>query len=498
LVTERLSLTALPALARRPGIRLPDYDVAGLKVGIVHLGVGAFHRAHQAVFTEDCLAGGGSDDDRWGICGFTQRSPAALHALGPQDGLYSVLEHGGTIGGVTARVVGTLREVRSAADDPEGVCARIADPRITVVTLTITEKGFRAAADGRLDLSDEVVQSDLAGFATLDYRPRSAVGQLVGGLELRRRQDSGPISVLPCDNISQNGAVLRRLVHDFCDALPDGAPLAAWIETNAAFPSSMVDRIVPAAALSDRAEAQRMLGCIDDAVVTAEPFMQWVVEDSFAAPRPRWETAGALLTDDVRPYETMKLRLLNATHSLIAYLGALAGHDTIAAALTDPDIAEAARSLMSFDAVPTLTPPDGVDLRAYQESVLRRLANPALRHRVSQVGADGSVKLPVRLLGIIEDRLAAGGEPYWAALAVTAWMICVALRRDNLGRPLTIEDPRSAELTRAVAGRTTATGIVDGLLGVRTVFPEGLAADAIFRGLLHEHARRLLSCRRFQ
>lgn len=467
-----LSLTTLPSLSGRPGLLLPQYDVAGLGVGIVHLGAGAFHRAHQAVLTEDCLG-----DGQWGICAFTQRSDTVVRALAPQDGLFTLLERGRDAG--PARVVGTIREIRSAPHDPAGVAARIADPRIRVVTLTVTEKGYRPAADS--------VRSDLDGFALPGYRPRTVVGQLAAGLDRRRRQDAGPLSILPCDNVIGNGAALRRSVGDFCALLPSGDGLADWIGTNVAFPSSVVDRIVPAAADADRAEAQRLLGCSDNGTVIAESFRQWVIEDDFAAPRPAWQDAGAVLTADVRPYERMKLRLLNATHSLIAYTGALAGYPTIADALTDQGIAEAASSLMAYDAAPGLTAPEGVDPAAYQRTVLNRLADPSLAHDVEQVAADGSVKVPIRLFATIRHRLGTGSQPYWAALAVAAWMVYVARRGD------TVRDPRSGELARAVAGRTTAAGLVTGLLAVRSVFPEDLAADPTFRALLEHHAARLLA-----
>jgi fructuronate reductase len=481
-----LGLAALPRLAATGQARLPAFDPAVVRVGIVHYGIGAFHRAHQAVFTEDAMVAAG--EDRWGICGLTQRSPTVRDQLLPQDCLYTLLERGAGAG--APRVVGAVRDVRFATEDPTAG-RRIADPDVKLVTLTVTEKGYRMAADGGLDLLDEAVRADIAGFGGQSL-PATVVGQLVAGLH-RRWQDGGPaISVLSCDNLAANGAVLRRLVLDFCAALPGGDGLAGWIDEHVAFPSSVVDRIVPATRSADRAEVLRRLDVHDAAVVVAEPFRQWVIEDRFAAGRPRWEAAGAILTDDVTPYERAKLRLLNASHSLLAYTGALAGYDTIAAAVADPPLAAAAEALMVEDASPTLTMPPGFDLPAYRSAILARFANPALGHRTTQVAADGSAKLPFRLVTTVRERLAAGAEPVWAALAIAAWMVYVARGEARDGAPLPLDDPLAAGLKDAVAGRDDAAGIVDALLTVDEVFPADLAADDTFRTLLVGHAERLL------
>ncbi|MEU6849114.1 mannitol dehydrogenase family protein [Actinacidiphila alni] len=519
---SRLALAALPRLAGRPGLVLPRYAVGELGVGIVHLGAGAFHRAHQALFTEDSLwgadssgggpsggrpgagpsggdlsSGGARFDGGWGICAFTQRSDDVLRALGPQDGLYCVLERGAGAGPV--RVVGTLREIRSGPHDRLGPAARIADPRIRLVTLTVTEKGYRRGPDGRLDLTDPAVRADVAGLGALlrgpdaaAYRPRTTVGQLVAAMAERRRRDAGPLAVLPCDNLPGGGRMLRGLLHDLCGQLPYGDGLSDWIDTHVSFPGAVVDRIVPAATDADRAEAARLLGIRDAGCVVAEPYRQWVIEDDFAAGRPHWERAGAVLTADVRPYEAAKLRLLNAAHSLLAHAGALAGHRTIAAAMADDGLARAAAGLMEEDASPTLNVPDGFDLPAYRARALRRFADPALGHTTAQVATDGSVKLPLRLLGTVRDRLAAGAEPYWASYAVAAWMVHVGRRTDHQGRPLPVDDPRADELARAAGDFADAGQLVDRLLGVRAVFPAELAAHQVFRALLTEHAARLL------
>ncbi|HEX6444489.1 MAG TPA: mannitol dehydrogenase family protein [Streptosporangiales bacterium] len=463
---------SLRSLARLPAGARPRVDPAARRVGIVHLGIGAFHRAHQAVYTEDA--------GDWGSCGVTQRSAAVARQLLPQDGLYAVLSKAPA--GDDVRVVGSVREVLVGPDDPGAVVARIADPAIRVVTLTVTEKGYRRdPATGRLRRDDPEVAADLAGRT-----PRTVVGQLVAGLDRRRRTDAGPLTVVCCDNLPANGPALRRLVTDY---VADDA-LAAWIGASVRFPATMVDRIVPATTDADRAEVTRLLGVADDGAVVAEPFSQWVIEDDFAADRPAWEKAGAILTADVAPYETVKLRMLNGAHSTLAYLGALAGHEHIADAVADPVLAEVAGRLMTDDVVPTLAPPAGLDLADYGATVLDRFANPALRHTCRQVAMDGTQKLPQRLLGTAVDRLAAGAEPSWVAFAVAAWMRYVSAGHSEDGRPIAVDDPLADRLASALAGGTEPAAVVDRLVSLDEVFGE-LGGSAAFRDLLVGHLGRL-------
>ncbi len=481
----RLSRAALAGADVGPAVRLPPGSTAP-RVGILHLGLGAFHRAHQAVLTEDAMVLG--EQDTWGICGVTQRSATVVEQLRPQDNLYAVLQRG--IGGDSLRVVGSVAETIFGRDEPDLLHHRFVDPGIQVITLTVTEKGYRRDGAGRLDLADPHVQADLAGTPAV-----TAIGQLVRGLQGRSRASGAPVTVLSCDNLTGNGAVLARLVEDFCAALPsaEGETLGEWVKANVRFPSSMVDRIVPATTAQDRAEAQALLGLEDRGLVVTEPFLQWVIEDDFAADRPAWELAGAQLTDDVAPYEEMKLRILNGTHSMLAYLGALAGHDTIAEAVRDPELAESATRLITTDVIPTLQAPAGTDLTAYGRQVLERFANPALRHRTVQVAMDGSQKLPLRLLGTIRDRLGAGQTPEWACLAVAGWMTYVAAQHDRHGRPLPLDDPMAATLSDAVGESRGAASVVDGLLGVREVFDAELAASTVLRDALVAHVEALLA-----
>ncbi|MCL2584285.1 MAG: mannitol dehydrogenase family protein [Streptosporangiales bacterium] len=464
------SLGSVPA-GYRPAVAPGDR-----RVGIVHLGIGAFHRAHQAYYTEEC--------GDWGICGITQRSTAVVDQLGPQDGLYTLLVREGTE--ARPRVMGAVREVLFAGDDPLAVAARIADPAVSVVTLTVSEKGYRHdPATRRLRLDDPEIAADLGN------RPaRTVIGQLVAGLAARAASGAGPVNVVCCDNLPDNGPTVRGLVHAYAAAYDPA--LTEWIDASVAFPATMVDRIVPAATGTDRAEAASLIGLADQGTVVAEPFTQWVIEDSFAAPRPAWEKAGAQIVSSVAPYEKVKLRLLNGAHSALAYLGGLAGHEYIASACEDDAFASFAHSLMVRDAALTVDAPPGMETEEYAGSVLRRFRNAALKHTTRQVSMDGSQKLPQRLLGTVTDRLAAGQPPSWAALAVAGWMRHVWTQRSETGAPFAVNDPLAGVFASRLAGADDAPAVVDALLGIRDVFGP-LSESPEFRALLTDHLARLAS-----
>lgn len=478
---DRLGLATLPRVPAGVG---PLVDPRELGIGIVHLGLGAFHRAHQARFTEDAVAARGG---AWGICGVTLRSRTVVDQLEPQDGLYTVLvrsEHE-----TSARVAGVVREVLFAGAQPAQVVARLADAAVHVATLTVTEKGYRHdPASGRLRRGDEGVRADVAGGD-----PRTVVGLLVRGLQARMRAGAGPLAVVSCDNLTHNGSMLAGLVREFVDLLPmsESASLATWMGDNVTFPNTMVDRLVPATTAADRAEATARVGLVDEGTVVTEPFRQWVIEDDFRAARPAWESAGALLTGDVAPYELMKLRMLNASHSTLAYLGALAGYGTIAEAMHEDAFAELVDRLMQDDVAPTLEPPDGFDLDAYRRELLERFGNRALRHGTEQVAMDGSHKLPQRLLPIVRERRAAGAEPRWAAFALAAWLRWVWTERRDDGTPRVLNDPLAPQLTRAIGGASSAAEVVDRLLGIREVFGDELPDDEVVRELLVEAVEQL-------
>jgi fructuronate reductase len=348
-------------------------------------------------------------------------------------------------------------------------------PSVKIVSLTVTEKGYcHDPASGELDEAHPDIRADLVPGAVA----RSAPGLLVAGLAARRAAGLGGLAVLSCDNLPENGETTRRIVLRMA-ALRDPA-LGAWIAGEVDFPSSMVDRIVPATTDADRARVAEMLGLSDEACVVTEAFSQWVVEDAFRAGRPALELGGATLVADVRPFERMKLRLLNAAHSTIAYLGYLAGHETVAAAIAAPGFAPLVERLWD-EAAPTLSLPAGTDLAAYRASLLARFANPHLAHRTWQIAMDGTQKLPQRLLGTIRDNLAAGRPVDVAALGVAAWMR-YARGIDERGGRIELRDPMEAELAARAAGAPEER--VDALLGMSRVFGEDLRGNAGLRARL--------------
>lgn len=418
----------------------PQPDPRELTVGQVHLGLGAFHRAHQAVYTEDAIRMTG--ERNWGIAAFTQRSGSAAAPLLPQEGLYTVVERGA--GSAPPRIVGALREVGNAAADPRALLDRICDPDIHVVTLTVTEKGYRCdPVTRRLRLDDPDVQADLGSRA-----PRTVPGVLAHAIARRTAAGSGPLTVICCDNLPHNGALLHTLVNEFADA----AGLRGLDSATVTFPSTVVDRIVPAVTARDIADLRDQLGVLDEAPVICEPFRQWVIEDRFAGPVPDWSRAGAQLVSDAAPWEQLKLRMLNASHSILAYLGLRLGHHTIADAVADPMLAEVCRRFFRDDVLPSLVAPAEVDVAGYGESVLARFTNTALPHTTLQVASDGSQKIGPRLLSTVSARAAQGAIAGWAALGIAGWALHVIDPVDATGQTVELADPRAGALRALVAG----------------------------------------------
>jgi fructuronate reductase len=399
--------------------RLPLPAHAPAQAGIVHLGLGSFHRAHQALYTARALE---CEPGPWGIAGVAHRSRRVVDALRAQDGLYSVLELGGE--DAAPLVVGVHSELLVAAEQPDAVVARIADPATRIVTLTVTERGYTArGTTGRLDTELAAVRADLGGAP-----PSTTIGLLARGLQRRWRGHGEPVAIVSCDNVGRNGEHTRALVLEFAGLLaePQAAGLRAWIEQSVAFPSTMVDRIVPATRPEHRARAAALLGRHDAAPVVAEPFAMWVLEDRFPGGRPRWEAAGAIFSEEVQHYEELKLRLLNATHSLVAYLGLLAGARSIADAVARPQIRAAAEHAVHSELRPTFEPPAQVDVARYVDELFARFSNAALDHRTCQVASDGSQKLPVRISGAVLHHTSRGRVPRVLALSVAAWLRCLA------------------------------------------------------------------------
>lgn len=417
----------------RGGVALPAYDRDKLSAGIVHLGLGVFHRAHQALYTEAAIARG---DSRWGIVGVSLRDPRMADALAAQDHLYSVTERHGEAAGT--RVVGAVVRSLFAPRALREVLAAIADPATTIVTCTVTEKGYAlhpSTAD--LDTDDADIRHDLAN----PHAPRSTLGVLAAGI--RQRPHGAPLSVVCCDNMADNGRTLRRLLTQYAE-LVDPA-LARRIDADVALPNAMVDRIVPAATPASLDAAGESLGLRDEAAIVCEPFTQWVIEDRFAGPRPAWEVGGALLTSDVRPYQAMKLRLLNGTHSAIAYAGQLRGLDSVSDAMADPVVAAFAQGVME-DLRATVAPPPGYDVRRYCGELQHRFRNPALAHRTEQIATDGTQKIAVRWLPALRESADAGIERPHLERALAIWLHYLREARGDGGQALVIRDPGAPAL----------------------------------------------------
>ncbi|GAA1979844.1 mannitol dehydrogenase family protein [Microbacterium pumilum] len=386
--------------------------------GILHLGLGNFHRAHQAVYTAAALADAGGD---WGIVGVASRSRDVVDAMRSQDQLYTVAEISPR--GLSLSVPAVHTDVFVGGEEPGRVITTLANPSIRIVTITVTENGYSySPATGHLNTSDPLVIADLQGGA-----PRTTIGQLARGLQLRA-SSGAPITILSCDNLSANGAHTERLVREFLALLPgaEGTEALAYLDQSVAFPSSMVDRIVPSTDAGLRERVFCALGVWDEVPVPAEPFTMWAIEDRFAAGRPQWEAGGAIFTDEVDRYEQLKVRLLNGTHSLIAYLGALSGVATIPEAIGLSHIEQSARAVLRREYEPSVEVPSGLDVREYEAQLFDRFGNTALGHRTSQVGTDGSVKLRQRIPEPVAHALDNGEMPHMIALTVAGYLCSIA------------------------------------------------------------------------
>ena len=461
-------------------VATPAYERSGLRRGIVHLGLGAFHRAHQALYTDAAMAEG---DHRWGIAGVSLRSKSVADALIPQDLLYCVLERDGEQ--VSARLVGALHAALHAPSQLDEVLEAIADPQTQVVTSTVTEKGYCInPATGDLDVADKSIQHDVAHPES----PSSTIGVLFAGI--RRRAPAAKLTILCCDNMASNGDTLRKLVLQFA-RLVDTAT-ERRIESMIAFPSSMVDRIVPAATSESLDWAEERLGVRDEAAIVCEPFTQWVIENRFAGARPAWERGGALFVNDVRPYQAMKLRLLNGTHSAIAYLGQLRDLETVSDAMRDPLVGPFARRLMTEDLRSTLAVPAGYDVLAYCDQLLRRFENPSLAHRTQQIAMDGTQKVPVRWLPALRATVDVGGELPHVERALAAWLHYLLTQRSESGSTLVISDPGAATLGARMRAEQNTNDVARAALGHTSVFGEAPWPDA-FIARLSKHLAALRS-----
>ncbi|MDQ0924937.1 fructuronate reductase [Pseudarthrobacter sp. W1I19] len=445
--------TDLPQLNRtlRPLPKAP--------VRIVHLGLGAFHRSHQAWYTQQA-----GDADQWGIAAFTGRRPGAAVALAEQDGLFTLVERAD--GGDSFSVVGSIVEAVDGAD-LQRLTGLVAAPGTALVTLTITEAAYGLGADGTLEITAPDVATDLALLGSGGRRPATPLGRLALALAARRDAGSGPIAVVCCDNLSNNGAVARQAVAGFAGAWDSG--LAAWIDANVSFVSTSVDRITPRTTDQDRADVREACGYRDTSPVVAEPFSSWVLSGDFPAGRPRWEDAGALFVEDIEPYENRKLWLLNGAHSLLAYAGQLRGHFTVAEALADTECLRAVEAF--WDEAEANLPAVELHIPAYRKALLARFGNARIAHNLSQIAQDGSTKLRMRAVPVLQAERAAGRTGAAAALMIAAWM--------DFSVAATFQDPLGEEV--AAANRLSGTERIKALLAV--VDPL-LAEDAAIVGLV--------------
>jgi fructuronate reductase len=425
-------MSPLPRLSNAT-LASPRYNRAQVRTGVVHLGLGAFHRAHQAPLFDDLIAGG---DTRWGIAGVAMRSPHLIEALASQDGLYSLSER--SMLAPPPRVVGAIRSLHLAARNPVGVVAAMADPDTHLVTLTVTEKGY------------------------LDHGPEGPAGLIARALERRRVAGLAPLTILSCDNRTGNGAFTREAVLTAASMTQASDACLRWIAEQVAFPASMVDRITPATTPAMAGESSTMLGLHDEAAVWTEPFWQWVVEDRFTAVRPALDSVGVQMVTDVEPWEKAKLRLLNAAHSALAYHGLLHGHAYVHETVVDTNLRRLIEAL--WDEVATTLQPTIVDLAAYRAALLKRFANPALPHALIQIAADGSQKLPPRILASLAERNERGLLSPALASIFAGWVQALA-RIDGLADPLLdrlCSTARSGEPIQAIVAQMLKIIGIDG------------------------------------
>lgn len=462
---NQANVTTLPA-----DVILPSYDRSNLKAGIVHLGIGAFHRAHQAFYTEAVLNKFGGD---WGIIGCSLRSASVRDQLAPQDGLYTLVERSGD--GEKLQLIGAVIKNLVGPENPAELINLMAEPAIKIVSMTVTEKGYcHDPATGNLNMMNPDIQHDIEN---LD-KPKSAIGFLVAALNVRFKAGVKSFTALSCDNLPNNGEVLEKVVLQFAEKISND--LAVWIGANTCFPSTMIDRIVPATTDDDRRDIEMRLGLRDEGVVVAEPFTQWVIEDKFSDGRPQWEKVGALLVDDVRVFEKIKLRLLNGAHSTMAYVGYLSGFDYISEVMNEPAFVNMIKTYMVREAGETINAPAGFDIEAYKQQLRERFSNKALKHRTWQIAMDGSQKLPQRLLDSLRVQLKSNGHIDIICLAVAAWIRYVS-GVDEKSNVIEVSDPLAAEL-RALCdvNAGNAEAMVRAIVGLPKVFGDDLANEEIF------------------
>ncbi len=447
-MTMTLSNKTLHSLP--PAVAVPGYDRAGMRPGIVHVGVGGFHRAHEAVYLDDLMALGGAKE--WGICGVGLRPEdrAMRDALAPQDCLYTLVTRDAA--GDKARVIGSLVRYVYAPEEEAAFRATLAAPETRIVSLTITE----------------------GGYTPQPGQPQNVFRYLADALRQRRGSGLKPFTVLSCDNLPGNGdAAKRALLASAADT-----DLAHWIAQNAAFPNSMVDRITPQTTDADRELVRAEFGIDDAWPVVCEPFKQWIIEDDFCDGRPEWEKVGAQIVPDVAPYETMKLSLLNGSHFAMAYLGFLAGFSTVPEVMADPEFRRFIQRLMDEEVTPLLPPVPGIDLTGYKATLLTRFDNPAIKDQVTRLCLNGSGKFPQYLLPSLQKAIRSGRPHRLLTLALAGWMRYLT-GVDEQGRPFVIDDPSTVLLTERASGQADPSP----LLALTDIFDDLGQSEPLVRQL---------------
>lgn len=455
---------------------LPRYDRNATRIGIVHIGPGAFHRAHQASYVDALL----HRDPRWAISAVALKSAGVRDALAPQDGLYVLNELSAQS---RLRVIGAIRELLVAAEDHERAFARLTARDTQLVTMTVTEKGYCLNASGELDHSHPDIAHDLQSPST----PRSLVGWITEALRRRHVAGEKPFAVVSCDNLANNGVALRRAVVDFAGR--SNADLARWIDSEVAFPRTMVDSITPATDDALRERVAQATGVMDAWPIKREAFMQWVVEDVPAMRTADWQSVGVTLASDVSVYDRAKLRLLNGAHSTLAYVGSLRGHETVYDAMSDAALSGFVEKLMREDIAASLGTSPGLDVQAYIDAVLARFRNPGIRHLLAQIAWDGSKKLPVRIVTTSKEALQSGRPVDRLAYPIAAWMRFVERQAKNDIAIVDADPALLAGIGKACTG--DAAHDIELFGRVEAVLPNELVSDPRFRRALQTAYEKL-------
>jgi len=436
-----VSIQLRPSNLKNIAVPVPQYDRKSLKHGIVHIGVGGFHRAHQAVYLDELL--NRPDHGAWGLCGvgLLPQDKLMAEVMAEQDCLYTVVERSSA--GDQARIIGSMTGYLFAPENSEAVIEKMASPDCRIVSMTITEGGYSVhQGTGEFDPTLPDIQWDLAH----PHQPRGAYGYLAEALDRRRGRGLKPFTVLSCDNIQGNGEVLKKMFLAFLSLRNPG--LRDWVAELGAFPSSMVDRITPATKDEHRQLVKDQFGIVDRWPVVCEPFRQWVIEDHFPLGRPAWERVGAQMTHDVMPYEKMKIRLLNASHQALCYIGMLLGYEFAHQTMEDTRIQRLVRTMMDDEVTPLLPPVPGVDLKQYKATLIQRFANPTIRDQLARIGTEGSARIPKFVLPTVRDQLAVGGPIRLHCFTVAAWFRYLT-GVDDVGRALPLNDPMGTTLKAA-------------------------------------------------